>query len=135
MVMCDKISEHRTCNHKHLYHNLPTYDIAVAEATRVLKRETLKMKGNVLVQVSTPTSRKLRDLGNFQITPSLDDLLEDNHKMLHISNIPAGTAVQHLRMYLENTRRSGGGEILRLAYRKSSKEARVEFRSVRGKRI
>ncbi len=53
------------------------------------------MKGDVLVQVSAPMSHKLRDLGNFQIAPSLDDLLADNHKMLHISNIPAGTSEQH----------------------------------------
>ncbi len=93
------------------------------------------MKGNVIVRVSAPKSHRLRDLGNFQIAPALDDLLEDNHKMLHISNIPSGTSEQHLRMYLENTRWSGGGEILRLTYRESTKEARVEFRGVRGKVI
>ncbi len=93
------------------------------------------MKGSLPMQVSAPTSHNLRDLGNFQIVQSLDDLLEDNHKMLHISNIPAGTSEQHLRMYLENTRRSGGGEILDLAYREGSGEARVEFRSVRGRKV
>ena len=119
--------------HAHSYHNVPIYDTVVADAIRVLERGTLKMEGNVLVEVSAPTSHKLRDLGNFQIAPSLDDLLEDNHKLLHISNIPAGTSEQHLKMYLENTKRSGGGEILRLTYREGSTEARVEFRGVRGK--
>ncbi len=125
------------------YHNAPiciygrcyTLDTVVADAARLLEKGTLKMKGNLLVQVSAPTSHKLHDLGNFHIVPSLDDLLEYNHKMLHISNIPTGISEQYLKMYLENTRRSGGGKILDLTYRQDSKEAKVEFRGVQGKEI
>ncbi len=93
------------------------------------------MKDNQMVQVSAPKSHRLRDLGNFQIVPSLDDLLEDNHKMLHLSNIPAGTSFEHLKIYLESTKRSGGGAIRHLTYQEGSKEARVEFISERGNKL
>ncbi len=92
------------------------------------------MENNLVVPKSVSLGQKLHNLGNFQIHTSLDDLLEVNHNVVQISNIPGGISEHRLKTFLETKRMSGGGEIQQLTYQEDSKVARVKFRSVQGKK-
>jgi len=67
--------------------------------------------------------------------PDSDDVDDDNgddDATVIVSNIPKSLSEEYLSMFLENTRRSGGGEITDMQFDQKSATAVVTFASPQG---
>jgi len=54
---------------------------------------------------------------------------------VEISDIPSNMTQDKLIMFLENTKRSGGGKIAKMQYEEHSRTARVDFEDQKGKNV
>jgi len=93
-------------------------------AKRFTEQGFIEVNKKRLSITSTPSRPQ-----DFNVT---DDV---NMTTVEVSGIPVATSEEHLKMYFESERRSGGGELVHLQYNEAEGTATVTFNDHTGRSV